>query len=48
MYKILVICPKLKTAKKVYELLENSEVYKSEEIMILNPIKEVCDECSRK
>ncbi len=47
-YKIVVTCPEKKTAEKVYDLLKKSKVYNSQEIMSINSIKEVCDECSRK
>ena len=46
-YKIVVTTTKLSTAKKVHNLLAKSKVYNSEEIMSLNPIKEVCEECAR-
>jgi len=46
-YKVVVTTAELSTAKKVYNLLEKSKVYNSEEIMSLNPIKEVCEECAK-
>lgn len=47
-YKIVITCPRLKTAKRVYELIENSKIYNDcHEIINLNQIKEVCDECAK-
>ena len=46
-YKIIVTCPELSTAKKIFELIKNSPIYKSSEIVNLENIKEVCDECSK-
>ena len=47
-YKIIVTFPELKTAEKIYELLRKFKVYNSQELMSLNPIKEVCEECNNK
>jgi hypothetical protein len=47
-YKIIISCKKLGTAKKVYELISKSKIYNSKEIVNLQPIKEVCDECARR
>jgi hypothetical protein len=45
-YKIVITCPEASTAKKLYELIQNSSLYRSEEVITLNPIREVCDECA--
>ena len=47
-YKIVITFPELSTAEKVFELLSKSRVYNSKEIMCLNKIKEVCDECCKR
>jgi hypothetical protein len=47
-YLIIVSCPKLSTAKKAYDEFSKSKVYNSKEIMKLNRIKEVCDDCVTK
>ena len=47
-YKISITCPERKTAEKIYELIRNSTIYNSMVIVNLEPIKEVCDECSIK
>ena len=47
-YKIVVSCAERSTAEKVFDLLVNSEIYNSQEIMHINQIKEVCDECANK
>ncbi len=48
LYKIIVTFRKREIAKKIYGLLGKSKVYNSQEIMMLDPIKEVCDECKHK
>ena len=47
-YKIVITFPELETAKKVYDLLQKSKIYHSSEIMNLEKIKEVCDECAKR
>jgi hypothetical protein len=47
-YKIVITCPEKSTAEKVYRLIAESKLYQSSEIMHLQPIKEVCDECARR
>ena len=44
-YKIVITCPEKETAEKVYNLISKSKIYNSSEIINLNPIKEVCEEC---
>ena len=47
-YLIIVSCPTLSTAKKAHTIFSESKLYNSKEIMSLEPIKEVCDECLTK
>jgi hypothetical protein len=47
-YKIVITFPRLYTAKKMYETIQKSKIYNSSEIVNLHPIKEVCDECSKR
>jgi hypothetical protein len=43
-YKIVLYMPQKSTAEKVHKLIRDSKIYHSEEIIMLEPIKEVCDE----
>lgn len=47
-YKIVITCPEKSTAEKVFKLVHKSKIYHSQEIINLQPIKEVCDECAIK
>jgi hypothetical protein len=48
MYKITMSFTKLSVAEKMYKEIQNSKIYNSKETVILNGIKEVCDECANK
>ena len=47
-YKIIISMPLKTTAEKMYKLIRDSKLYNSQEIIILNPIREVCDDCINK
>jgi hypothetical protein len=46
-YKIVLLMPEKSTAEKVRKLIQESKIYNSSEIISMEPIKEVCDECGR-
>lgn len=48
-YKITVTTPHKPTADKIYEMLSKHPLYtKNKEPVSVNPVTEVCDECSKR
>ena len=47
-YKIVILTADIDTALKIYKMIQQSEIYNSSEIIQLQPVKEVCDECASK
>ena len=47
-YKIVVTTVKKDVADKVHKAIRDSRIYNSQEIVMLNKVREVCDECATK
>lgn len=47
-YKIVITTTDKKNAEEIREIILLSRIYNSTEVIMMEPIKEVCDECATK